>query len=195
MKDNNMKRVVIVYLIMIPVMVLLTEFLWGALHGALGGLKIGKLLQDPQKSKELTDFMKKHGFNEEMSKEEASSFMEKLSPKDKAEFQDILFKSIKKEDLINFKTASAACALIFGAVGFTSGALTKTWQSVGFLLIVSFLLNNPIMRFGAINKIPMTQKAIIILSQFVAAYVFAFLGAYLCNAAAKRKQIKTENGP
>ncbi len=191
MKDNNIKRVVIVYLIMIPVMMFLTEAIWGGLHGVFIGFQSRKLLQAP----EVRDFMRQHGLKDSMSKEQVNTWMEKLSPKDQAEFQDILCRSTKEEDFINYKTASAACALIFGLVGLTSGALTKTWQFIGFLPLVSFLFNNPIIRYGAIKNIPVTQKIIIILVQFLAAYTFAFIGAYLCNIASKRKQLKIETRP
>ncbi len=45
MNKDTYKRLLIVYLLLIPVMWLLTEGVWGGLHGALGGIKIGKPFQ------------------------------------------------------------------------------------------------------------------------------------------------------
>lgn len=185
---------IIVYLVLLPVMWLLTEAVWGGLHGALGGIKIGKSLQDPTKLNEVTAFMKKHGISESASKEESKSWVENLSPEDKAEFQKIVMQSVRIEEIVTFGSAFVVCLIVFGLIGLISGALTKTWIFAGIFPGISFVLNNPVIRFQSILHISFNQKIIMVLvGQFLACYAFAFIGAFLCNAIKKRKHQKKES--
>ncbi|KAF0145431.1 MAG: hypothetical protein FD156_1001 [Nitrospirae bacterium] len=194
MKDNNMKRVVIVYLILIPVMWLLTETVWGGVHGTLGGIKIGKSFQDPKKLNEVTAFMKKHGISESASKSESKAWIENLSPEDKKEFEKIIMQSVKIEEIVTFGSALAVCVIVFGLIGLISGATTKTWLVVGILPGISFLMNNPVIRFNSILHISDSQKIIMVLiGQVLASYVFAFIGASLCKSREKIKKQKMES--
>jgi hypothetical protein len=191
MKDNNMKRIIIIYLLMIPLMWVLTEAVWGALHGARSGMKIAKSFQDPDKLNEVKAFMKRHGISESASKSESKAWLENLTPEDKKEFESIIMQSVKIEDIITFWSALAVCVIAFGLIGFISGIVTKSWMFVGVLPGISFLLNNPVIRFRSILHISNSQKVILVLAgQFLAAYVFAFLGAYISIAMKKRKQQK-----
>jgi len=191
MNNINLKRVIIVYLVLMPVMWLLTEAVWGGLHGALGGIKIGNSLQDPTKLNEVTAFMKKHGISESASKEEGKSWVENLSPKDKAEFQKLVMQSVRIEEIVTFGSAFVVCLIVFGFIGLISGVLTKTWLFAGFFPGISFILNNPVIRFQSILHISFNQTIIVVLvGQFLASYVFAFIGAYLCNRIRKGKQQK-----
>jgi hypothetical protein len=169
---------------------------WGGLHGAIGGLRIGKAFQDPQKMKEVTTFMKEHGLSESASREESQSWIENLSPQDKAEFQKMIMKSVKMKDIAGFGSTFAVCVIVFGMIGFLSGILTKAWKYVGILLLISFLLNNPVLRFRVIHDMPFSQKAIIVLvSQFLICYIFAYLGASLSIKVARKRQKKMEAKP
>ena len=181
-------------MVLIPVMWLLTEGVWGGLHGALLGVKIGMALRDPQKSAEIMKFMKEHGITEAASKQQAESWIENLPQRDKEQFQRIILKSIKEKGFVTFGSAFAVCVIVFGLLGLISGALTKTWHFVGFFPAISFLINNPVIRFRAILPIPLSQKvAIVLVGQFLACYLFAFLGALLCVKMNKRKQEKRES--
>lgn len=194
MDDNKISRFILVYFLLIPVMWLLTEAVWGGLHGALGGIKIGKSLQDPKKLTEVTAFMKKHGISESATKDESKSWVENLSADDKEEFQKLVMQSVRIEDIVTFGSAFLVCLIVFGLIGLISGALTKTWLFAGIFPGISFVLNNPVIRFQAILNIPLHQKIIMVLvGQFLACYVFAFIGAFLCNAIKKRKQQKKES--
>jgi len=191
MDDKKLSRFILVYFFLIPVMWLLTEAVWGGVHGALGGLKIGKALQDPKKLNEVTVFMNKHGISESASKEESKAWVENLSPEDKAEFQKVIMQSVKMEDIVTFGSAFAVCLIVFGLIGLISGAFTKTWLFVGILPGISFLLNNPVIRFRTILNLSDGQRlALVVFGQFLACYIFAFTGAYLCNRRMKRKQQK-----
>lgn len=189
MNDKKLSRFILVYFLLIPVMWLLTEAVWGGVHGALGGIRIGKAFQDPKKLNEVTAFMKKHGLSEPASKDESKSWVENLSPEDKAEFQKLIMQSVKIEDIVTFGSAFVVCLIVFGLIGLISGMVTKTWLFAGIFPAISFLLNNPIIRFRSILNIPLHQKIIMVLAgQFLACYAFAFIGAFLCNAIKKRKQ-------
>ena len=192
MNNQTLKRVILVYMVLIPVMWLLTETVWGGLHGVLGGLKIGKALQNPQTSEEITAFMKRHGLTEKASRKDSEEWLKKLTMKEQDEFQKIIMKSVNIKSIAGFGSTFAVCFLVFGGVGFLSGALTKTWIYVGILPLISFLLNNPILRFGIIHDMPTNQKIIIVLvSQFLISYIFAYIGATISNRVQKKDT--TEN--
>jgi len=191
MNNGKLKRIILVYMVLIPVMWILTEGVWGGLHGILIGSKIGMALREPQKSTELINFMKEHGITESTSKEEAESWTKNLSQKDREQFQVILLKTISEKNLVSFGSALAVCIIVFGLIGLVSGALTKTWLFAGIFPGISFVLNNPVIRFQSILHISLNQKIIIVLvGQFLACYIFAFTGAYLCNRTKKEKQQK-----
>ena len=191
MNKDTYKRLLIVYLLLIPVMWLLTEGVWGGLHGALGGIKIGKSFQDPSKLNEVTAFMKKHGISESASRSESKAWLENLSPEDKKEFENIIMQSVKMEEIVTFGSAFFVCLIVFGLIGLISGALTKTWIFAGIFPGISFALNNPVIRFQSILHISLNQKIIMVLvGQFLATYFFAFAGSYLCNRMKNRKQQK-----
>lgn len=187
--NTNIRRIIVVYLLLIPVMWFLIEGVWGGLHGAMAGLKIGMVLRDPQKSADIRKFLEEHGITEATSRKEAGAWLETLSQKDREQFQSIILKSIKEKYLVSFGSALAVCIIVFGFIGLTSGVLTKTWLFAGFFPAISFLLNNPVIRFRAILHIPPDQRvAIVLLGQFLACYVFAFAGAFTCKAMKKRKR-------
>lgn len=186
MDDKKISRFILVYFLLIPVMWLLTEAVWGGVHGALGGIKIGKSFQDPKKLNEVTAFMKKHGISESASKSESKAWIENLSPEDKKEFERIVMQSVILEEIVTFGSALAVCVIVFGLIGLISGAVTKTWLFVGIFPGISFLLNNPVIRFKSILHISDSQKIIMVLiGQVFAIYVFAFLGASLCKRSQK----------
>lgn len=170
---------------------LLTEMVWGGLHGTLSGVKIAKALQDPQTSDEITTFMNKHGMSESASIEENTTWLENLSPQNKAEFQNLIMKSVTIKQLAGFGSTFTVCVIVFGMIGFLGGILTKTWIYIGILPIISFLLNNPILRFGIIRDMPNNQKIIIVLiAQFLACYMFAYIGVLLNRSLSKKRQLK-----
>ncbi len=194
MNNATLKRVVLVYLVLIPVMWLFTEIVGGGLHGALGGLRIGKALQtNPQTAEEIMAFLKQHGFSENASRKESQEWFNKLTMEEQAEFKKILMKSVDINSIAGFGSTFAVCVIVFGGIGFLSGLLTKTWIYVGIFPIVSFLINNPVVRFSVIRDMPVSQKVtIVVASQFLASYAFAFIGATLSIKVAERRRKKME---
>ena len=194
MDDKKISRFILVYFLLIPVMWLLTEAVWGGIHGVISGIKIGKSLQDPSKLNEVTAFMKKHGISESASETESEAWVENLSPDDKKEFDNIVMQSVKIEEIVTFGSALAVCVIVFGLVGLISGAATKTWLFVGIFPGISFLLNNPVIRFKSILHMSDSQKiTMVLIGQVLASYVFAFIGASLCKRRLKIKRQKMES--
>src|SRR5574340_1229509 len=109
MNDNNIKRVIIVYLIMIPVMMFLTEAIWGGFHGIVAG----KFFRDSNKLDEVKAFMKKHGISETATKSEGEAWLDNLSPGDRAEYEQLIKKAIKIEDIVTFGSALTVCVIVF----------------------------------------------------------------------------------
>ena len=190
-----MKRIVLVYLILLPVMWFLTEGVWGGLHGIIGGLQISKSLQNPETSKEISDFMKQHGLSEASSKEQASSWFDNLPETDKSEFQELIAKSSKIDTIAGFGSTFAVSVIVFGIIGLLSGIFTRTWYYVGLLPIISFIINNPFVRFSVIQNMPLGKKIIIaVVAQFYACYLFAYAGTMIANRAARKKDEANLNG-
>ena len=194
--NKTLKRVILVYAVLIPVMWLLTETVWGGLHGALGGLSMVKVLLNPQTQEEIMSFAKQHGLSKQASREETKEWFKKLNKEDREEFQKIVMKSVNVKNIAGFGSTFAVCVIVFGGVGLLSGALTRTWLYVGILPFISFFLNNPILRFGVIRDMPVSQKAIIVLvSQFGASYIFAYIGSTISDKVARKRQTKMETKP
>jgi hypothetical protein len=188
MSNATLKRVILVYLVLIPVMWFLTEAIWGGLHGARIGLKMG--MQDPQSQESIAfnNYLKAHGISESTSKEDVETWFNNLSSTDRKELNNIILNTIGEKDLVSFGSAFVVCVIVFGIIGFVSGAFTGTWQFVGILPTISFLLNNPVIRFQSILDISLNQKILVILiGQFLVCYVFAFTGVFLRNSIKKRK--------
>ena len=189
MDNKKLRRVIVVYFLLIPLMWLLTETVWAGLHGVLGGLKIGKALQNPQRSEEIKAFLKQHGLSEKASRKESKEWFEKLTSEEKKEFQELIAKSVDIKNVAGFGSTFSVCVIVFGIIGILSGLLTKVWITAGIFPLISFLLNNPVLRFGVIRNMPLSQKAIIVLgSQFLACYILAYIGATLSVKVATRRQ-------
>lgn len=177
MISRPVKRIVIVYMLLLPVMYLLTETVWGGLHGALAGLAIAKASQGGDLAQELSEFMKKHDIREPKSRDEAVQFWQSLSPEEKAEFETLVKKSVNLGSFAGFGSTFGVCLIVFGFIGIVSGIFTRTWKYVGILPLISFVINNPIIRFGIIKNMPVQQKIIVIaVAQFGASYLLAYLG-------------------
>jgi hypothetical protein len=178
MDKKKIIRFVLVYILLIPVIWFLSAAVWGGVHGVLIGTTIGKNLQDPKKLNEVKEFMKKHGLSESASKEESKSWVENLSPEDKAEFQKLAMPSFKIENVVTFDSALVVCLIVFGIVGLISGLATKTWLLSGILPAISLLPISPISKFRCILHISIEQKIILVLlGQFLVCYIFAYIGA------------------
>jgi nitrate reductase gamma subunit len=159
---------------------LLTEMIWGGVHGLIGGIQIGKSFQNPAMSKEVTDFMKSHGFDEKATKAQVKAWCDNLPEKDKYEWNQLVMQTFDMKKMAGFGSTFAVSAIVFGVVGFLSGILTKTWYYAGVFPLISFMLNNPFVRFSVIKNMPLGEKIIITLvAQFGVCYLLAYAGALI----------------
>lgn len=175
-------RLVIIYLLAVPLLSLFIEVSWGITHGLLSGHSLRK---DPTFSDALTKFLNERGIDLRQAQGESRALMKnKFSDQDKAELEKI----IRKYQVVTFGSTFLASALAFGLIGFLTAILTSSWMLVGLLPLASFALNNPIRRYAIIADIPFGEKLLVVfLAQFGASYLFAYLGAELRIRRAKKR--------
>jgi len=150
---------------------ILIEGGWGATYGIL----MGKSLRHNEALKtEMVKFAHDRGLDERTVKPE------NLSQDDKKKLQEILMKDWDIQSVVGFWPTAFVCVMIFGIIGLVTGYLTRSWQYALFFPLISFTLNNPLIRFAVIKNMPVTEKfAVFIFAQVCACYFFAYLGA-LC---------------
>jgi hypothetical protein len=170
-------RLVIVYLLAVPILSLFIEVGWGITHGVLAGLSFGK---DPSFNDALTKFANERGIHLSPPEGDSRALTNRLSDKDRAELERITAEHVRKHKVVSFGSTFFASALAFGLVGLLTAMLTGSWIFVGLLPLTSFVLNNPIRRYAIIDDIPFEEKLLVaLLAQFGASYLFAYLGAKL----------------
>ncbi len=186
MDNKRLLKIVIVYLLMVPVTWLLSAMVYGGAYGYIGGKRIAKAYSETDLGNELCDFLKKRGFSDTMTKEESKRLFENLSPQDKAEFRRILFSKVKTDDIVSFGFIFAVCAIVFSLTGFLSGLLTRIWIPAGIFPITALLIS-PLRRFIVLGYMSGVQKVITVLvAQFAACYAFAYLGSLLAKRFSKK---------
>ena len=57
-------RLTVVYLVLLPIMAILTEAVWGGLFGALAGVEMVKTLKDPENVESIMTILEEKGFPE-----------------------------------------------------------------------------------------------------------------------------------
>jgi hypothetical protein len=187
MDNKRFFKVIIIYIILIPVTWILSAAVTGGVYGFIGGKRIAKAYSDTQLGNEMSDFMKKHGFSESMTKEESQQQFEKLSPQDKAEFKRILFKRVATDDILDFGSIFAICVIVFSFIGLLSGLFTRIWIPAGIFPIVALLID-PIRHFIVYGYMSSSQRVITtVFGQFAICYAFAYLGALLAKRFSKNK--------
>jgi hypothetical protein len=169
-------RLVIVYLLAIPVLSIFIELGWGITHGVLSGLSFRK---DPTLIDAVTKFANDRGIGLQ-AHEDVRAQMNRFSDKDRAELEKMTAEHLRKHNIVTFGSAFFASMLSFGLVALVTGLLTGSWIFVGLIPLASFALNNPITRYGIIADMPLSEKMLLVLlAQFGGNYLFAYLGAEL----------------
>ncbi len=188
MDPKKIAKLLIVYLILIPVTWIFSVMVTGGVGGYIGGQRIAKAYSDPQSNNELGAFMKQHGFTESMTKEESKLQYEKLSPQERAELKKIVAKTAKVEDMFSFGSIFVICLIDFSFIGFLSGILTKTWIPAGIFPLVVLSLD-PLRQFIVYGYMTTSQKVIsVLVGQFIICYAFAFLGVATANRFSRKKR-------
>lgn len=180
-------RIVIVYLLALPVLSFLIEAGWGATHGLLAGLSFSK---NPEFVDAVNQFAKDRGIDLGQNQGDPRSLMNRLSERDRVALQEMTTEYLKKQQVISFGSTFFVSAVTFGLVSFLTGLFTRSWLFVGLILLASFALNNPIRRFAIITDMPFMEKlAVVLLAQLGASYLCAYLGVKL-RARTKRGEKK-----
>jgi hypothetical protein len=168
-------RALLVYAVSLAVAWILTEVVWGATGGIVGGLTIARNSEYQQK---VTAFLKDRGITSDSTQDKAQILYEDLSRQDRQELM-IMSKDLLA-DINWFSVTLFVSAVVFGVVGFLGGLFARAWVLAGVVLALSFLINNPLIRFPMARDLPEVQKLIVFLvSQFAICYLFAFCGAKL----------------
>ena len=165
-------RLIIVYLVAIPVLSVSIEVAWGITHGLLSGVSLG---DNPAFREELNKFLTERGIDLTGGERDIRARLKnKLSDED----QDELGAIFRKYEVVTFSSTFLASVLAFGCIGFLTAIVTSSWTFVGLFTVVSFALNNPVRRYDIIADMPFSEKFLVVLfAQFGASYLLAYLGA------------------
>ena len=176
-------RGLVVYVVALAVAWILTEVVWGATGGLVGGLWIAR---NPEYQQKISSFMKEKGVAPDASRADARKAYENLSKEDRQELMRMSKEALA--DINWFPVTIFVSAIVFGVVGFLGGFITRAWVLAGTVPALSFLTNNPIIRFPMAKDLPAVQQVIVVVvAQFAICYLLAYCGAKL---GLKRKQKK-----
>ncbi|MGD0021996.1 MAG: hypothetical protein ABSC54_06800 [Smithellaceae bacterium] len=181
-------RALVVYAVALAAAWILIEVVWGATGGIIGGLSFSRNVEYQQK---VTSFMKDKGINSGASRDEALKAYQALSEEDKKELMEMSKKILS--DINWFSVSIFVSAVAFGIVGFFGGLISRTWLLAGAVPALSFLLNNPIIRFQIAKDISTLQKVVVVVfAQFAVCYLLAYLGARLGLRRKHKKETVNE---
>jgi hypothetical protein len=183
LKQEFTVRALVVYLLAVAVAWILTEAVWGATVGIVGGLSIAR---NPEYQQKVLSLMKDKGVDSDASRAEARKAYQNMSKEERQELMEMTKEVLSDVNWL-FVTVFVS-AVVFGIVGFFGGLIARAWLLAGAVPALSFALNNPVIRFGMAKGLSTLQKvAVVILAQFAVCYLLAYCGARL---GLKRKQKK-----
>jgi hypothetical protein len=181
-------RALLVYVVALAAAWILIEVVWGATSGLLGGLSIARNQEYQQK---IASFMKDEGVDFGASRAESLKAYQALSEKDKKELMEMSKKIVS--DINWFSISIFVSAVVFGIVGFLGGLISRTWLLAGAVPALSFLLNNPVIRFQIAKDISTLQKVVVVVfAQFAVCYLLAYFGARLGLRRKHKKETANE---
>lgn len=175
MKIISIRKLSLSYAICFILLVVLIEATWGLVGGVFIGASMGT---DKATQEEVSRILKEKGIKEpDASKPPDADWYDKLPPDVKREIQNVVK---KKLTAINwFAVTLAVSALVFAVVGLIGGFLNRAFIPLGILVVLSFLVNNPVVRFPHAMALGIQQKILIVIAQFAICYLFGYLGASL----------------
>ena len=179
MNNKITLRSLIVYAIAIGVAWILTEMVWGAAGGIVAGLSIRN---NPDYQQNVTAFLKDKGVDTQAGAVAMRDAYSKLSPEDQKELNNMSRDAMRGANW--FAVTLVVSIVVFGVVGLLGGIISKSWVLSPLIPTISFLLNNPIIRFPMAKELPPAQKIIVVAIQFIACCGLAILGA---NIAGKKR--------
>jgi hypothetical protein len=179
MKHQITVRALVVCAASLAVAWILTEVVWGATCGLVGGLATKS---NPEYQRKLLTFLQDKGVDTRASASEARAAYAKLTPEDQEEL-----KAMTRDAMQNvnwFFVTLFVSIVVFGGVGFVHGMIARSWVLAPLIHGLSFLLNNPVVRFSMARELTPLQKTIVVVAQFVVCSGLALLGAKIIG---KRK--------
>lgn len=179
MKKQITIRSLIVYAVAIGAAWIITEIVWGAAAGIVGGLSIKG---NPDYQQKVVTFLKDKGIDTTADATAGRAAISKLSPEDRKELNNMSRDAMRGANW--FAVTLVVSILVFGVVGLLGGIISKSWVLSPLIPTISFLLNNPIIRFPMAEELPPAQKFIVVAIQFIACCGLAILGA---NIAGKKR--------
>lgn len=178
-KDKVMKFI-ITYALCIVLSWPLIETTWGVTVGMVSGVRFGL---DKTMQEKVMKILKDAGVGEkDMANKD---YYKKLPPPVREEIQKLVKSSM--QDMNVFALTLFVSATAFALLGFFSGLFTRSFLFAGIFVLISFALNNPIIRFGLAKELPLLQKGTVAAAQFGACYAFAYLGALLGKRRDKKR--------
>lgn len=176
-------RTVAVYLIAVATAWILTEVVWGATGGIIAGLSIAS---NKEYQLKMTSFLEERGIDPQANTTSAKTSYENLSEEDMKELKKMSQKVLAGVNW--FYVTLFVSAVVFSLVGFLGGFFARGWLIAGSMPILSFLTNNPVIRFHMAKDLSIIQKVlVIVLAQFVVCYLLAYCGAILGLKCEQRK--------
>ncbi len=187
MNSRSLKGIALFYSVSFIFLVLLIEATWGITGGVLLGASMGA---NKGTQAEVSRILKEKGI--ETPKQPAEDWYDKLPPDVKREIQNEVK---KKLTTINwFAVTFAVSAIVFAITGLLGGFLSRAFIPLGLLVGLSFLVNNPVVRFPHAKALGLQQKVIIVIVQFALCYLFGYFGASLGRKRDKKKVEITGSG-
>jgi len=155
----------------------LIEVTMGVTVGALSGMRIGS---NEFSQQQITERLKAKGIKESDIPKSVfgdEAWYKKLPPDIRKDLENEARRIL--QDINWFIVTLAVSAFVFAVVGFLCGFLNRAFIPIGILVVLSFLVNNPVVRFPHAKDLGLLQKGIVVLAQFGICYLFGYLGALL----------------
>lgn len=182
MRNELQFKTVISFVISIVLMLVLIDITGGIFIGMLVG---GKLGRDKVFMEEISNILESKGIVEpNIPNSNLDEWYRNLPPEIHKEIENAI--KLKLQDINWFVATLGVSVLIFGIVGFLYGFINKAFITVGLIIILSFFMNNPVVRFPFAKSLDFFQRIVIIVTQFGICYLFGYFGASLGRKLSKK---------
>jgi hypothetical protein len=166
-------RALVSYLLALTIACILTEVVWGVAGGLVGGISIARDLQYQQK---ISAFMQERGVDIKADSATLKKAFDNLSAQDQLKLKEMTGEVLNRINWL--PTTFAVSAFVFSLVGFLGGFISGVWLAAGFVPALTFIANNPVVRFQAAGDLSLMEKAlVVVLAQFAACYLAAYYGS------------------